>query len=47
MCEGGGVVRARSGALEGCRGCDGSGYIDPAGEDANGAGDERKAQLPG
>lgn len=46
MCEGGGMVRARSSALESCSGCGGSGYIDPEDEIAP-TSDERKAQLPG
>jgi hypothetical protein len=44
LCEGTGVVRARSMALEGCRGCDGAGYVDPSAEPAAHAG--REAQLP-
>ncbi|MFT3764772.1 MAG: hypothetical protein QM820_04540 [Minicystis sp.] len=49
LCEGSGVVRMRSGALEGCGGCNGSGHIDPAGQQPAalpGEG-ERRAQLPG
>ncbi|MFT3767530.1 MAG: YuiA family protein [Minicystis sp.] len=45
LCEGSGVVRIRSGGLEDCRGCGGSGYIDPA--VAPSGGDEREARLPG
>lgn len=49
MCEGAGVVRARSGAVDRCDGCAGTGSLDPTDERAtlvNGA-DERSARLPG
>jgi hypothetical protein len=46
MCEGSGIVRARSSELEGCRGCDGAGYVDPSAEPAPGV-VGRDAQLPG
>lgn len=49
LCGGGGMVRARGGALETCGGCGGSGYIDPEGGRELGGGgvDERAARLPG
>jgi hypothetical protein len=46
MCEGSGVVRAGSGSLAGCGGCDGAGYVDPSAEPAPGV-VGRDAQLPG
>lgn len=46
MCEGSGAVRTRSGQLDDCRSCNGSGYLDPSTHPL-GAGDEREARLPG
>jgi hypothetical protein len=45
MCEGGGMMRARSGALEPCGGCNGAGYVDPEGAVLDA--EERAARVPG
>lgn len=49
LCEGSGIVRVRSGALNDCGGCAGSGYIEPLDEHtaAQASAGERRAQLPG
>jgi hypothetical protein len=45
MCEGGGMVRGRNGALEPCGGCNGAGDVDPEGAVLDA--EERAARVPG